>query len=184
MIEAMFFVGLVFFSVHFSPLVYIFNLFFSMLTSLMDLWVISKIAYATASRGHRTIHYLYVLFFIYLYFNVYTLSCSWHKTTKQPILFPPILFTKFSQFEHFWVFHWSQTKKNLFWTNKKFVLYQLLKLRKICVINWENKISDLMVWCTNKIYIYVLYSCSNRLVVRHKTTLIDNFVPNYDWELI
>ena len=37
-------------------------------------------------------------------------------------------------------------KKNLFWTNKKF-LFQLLKVRKIHGKIWENKIGCLVVWC-------------------------------------
>ena len=39
------------------------------------------------------------------------ISCSSHQTTKQPILFPPIFSTNFSQLSSWKTFHWSKTEK-------------------------------------------------------------------------
>ena len=119
-----------------------------------------------------------LVFILYLYFVL-----EIKRPNNQSCLLK--LFYKIFSVWAFWIFHWSKTEKK-----------PVLDQWKVCSIStaqaekksWnklrENKICGLVVWCTNKIYIYFLYSCSNRLVVRHKTTPIDNFVPNYDWELI
>ena len=65
------------------------------------------------------------------------LSCSWHQSTKQPILFSPIFSTNFSQFENSWK-HWSKT-----------FFFSVLDRWKVCylfqLLIWENfveKIGD------------------------------------------
>ena len=71
------------------------------------------------------------------------ISCSWHQTTKPRILFYPIFSANFSQLKQFKkkrTFNWSKNeKKNLFWTNKKFVFF-------FNYPNWENSWKKIVVW--------------------------------------
>ena len=76
------------------------------------------------------------------------------RDIKQPnheFCFPqffPLIFLSLIRWKRKQHFHWSKTKKNLFWTSKNFVfIFQLLKLRKFRGKNWEKKICSLVVWC-------------------------------------
>ena len=80
------------------------------------------------------------------------ISCSWHQTTKQPILFAPVFFAKFSQLE--------QLKKSELFIGPKQVCLGFGSMKSFFFSffkcsSWEkfegkfgkNKIVCLVVWC-------------------------------------